>query len=82
MPEPLTKAGIAFSRVSDHTVYSVSSLNEPDSQKRKSYNDLAAALPHPAACEEVDIRIRNIVTTPDFHPVKPVSPAFPWAASR
>lgn len=72
MQEPLTKAGIASLRVSDYTVHSVSAFNETESQKRKSYRDLAEALPDAAACDEVSASIRSIVTTPDFHPGKPV----------
>ena len=72
MSEPLVKAGIAPVRVTDYVVQSVSAIGEPDSQKRKSYADLAAALPDQAACAEVGMSFKNIVTTPDFHPGKPV----------
>ena len=64
MPEPLITAGIASVRVSDYTVRSLYAVNEPDSQKRKSYADLTASLPDQAACDEVGMSFRNIVTTP------------------
>jgi len=72
MQEPLMKAGIASLRISDHTVHSVSAFNETESQKRKAYRDLEEALPDAEACDEVGATIRSIVTTPDFHPGKPV----------
>jgi tRNA-splicing ligase RtcB len=72
MTAPLEKAGIVHSRVSGHSVTSVSAIGEPDSQKRRAYTDLVAALPDESACRDAGVYLKAIATTPDFHPGKPV----------
>lgn len=68
----LEKAGIERVCVSDHHVHSVSAFGEPDAQKRKSYADLAAAVPCAEACQVLAVSVEALATTPDFHPGKPV----------
>jgi tRNA-splicing ligase RtcB len=57
---------------SGHLVRSVVAFDEPEHHHLRALNDLAAALPDPESFSEAEALLRNVVTTPDFHPGKPV----------
>lgn len=58
--------------VSGHTVRSVIAIDEPEHHRARALDDLASALPSPEALAACDAVAGRIVTTPDFHPGKPV----------
>lgn len=64
--------GSVRASVSGHAVDSVVAANEPLSQRRRALADLAEALPSPEAFRREGAEVRALVTTPDFHPGKPV----------
>jgi tRNA-splicing ligase RtcB len=57
---------------SGHSVRSVVAIDEPEHHHLRALNDLSAALPDPDSFSETGALLRNVVTTPDFHPGKPV----------
>ncbi|MBZ7924433.1 RtcB family protein [Ensifer adhaerens] len=58
--------------VSGHAIRSVVAIDEPEHQRARALGDLATALPSPEALAARDAVAGRIVTTPDFHPGKPV----------
>ncbi|OCP18272.1 MULTISPECIES: RtcB family protein [unclassified Ensifer] len=58
--------------VSGHAIRSVVAIDEPEHQRARALGDLASALPSPEALAIHDAVAGRIVTTPDFHPGKPV----------
>ncbi|NTF17653.1 RtcB family protein [Agrobacterium rubi] len=57
---------------SGHSVRSVVAHDEPEHHHLRALQDLASALPTPEAFEAAGAELRQVVTTPDFHPGKPV----------
>jgi Uncharacterized conserved protein len=57
---------------SGHSVRSVVAHGEPEHHHARALRDLASALPAPEAFDAVGAELRKVVTTPDFHPGKPV----------
>ena len=57
---------------SGHLVRSVVARDEPEHHHLRALQDLSSALPTPAAFEAAGAKLREVVTTPDFHPGKPV----------
>lgn len=58
--------------VAGHHVLSVVSRDENPAQRKRALADLEVALPSPASVASVDGRVAAVVTTPDFHPGRPV----------
>lgn len=58
--------------VSGHAIRSVVAIDEPEHQRARALGDLASALPSPEALASHGAVAGRIVTTPDFHPGKPV----------
>ena len=58
--------------VSGHAIRSVVAIDEPEHQRARALNDLTSALPSPEALASHGVVAGRIVTTPDFHPGKPV----------
>ncbi|WDZ80159.1 RtcB family protein (plasmid) [Ensifer adhaerens] len=58
--------------VSGHAIRSVVAIDEPEHHRARALDDLASALPSPEALAARDAVAGRIVTTPDFHPGKPV----------
>jgi tRNA-splicing ligase RtcB len=63
---------IAVDCVCGRAVRSVVATNEPERHRARALADLAAALPPLDRFDRLDCRIERVVTTPDFHPGKPV----------
>ena len=63
---------IRLATVAGHLVRSVVSNDEPERHRARALEDLDAALPTRADLEAAGSRMLGIVTTPDFHPGKPV----------
>jgi len=57
---------------SGHAVRSVVAHDEPEHHHLRALQDLSSALPTAEAFAEAGARLCNAVTTPDFHPGKPV----------
>jgi tRNA-splicing ligase RtcB len=55
-----------------HDVVSVPCRDERPAQRARALADLEAALPSPASIEAAGGRVTGVVTTPDFHPGRPV----------
>jgi len=55
-----------------HIVTSVIAADEPQQHYQRAIADLSAALPSPQAFDARGSRLVHLVTTPDFHPGKPV----------
>ncbi|PDT02292.1 RNA-splicing ligase RtcB [Rhizobium chutanense] len=60
------------SDIAGHVIRSVVARDEPEQSFTHSLTDLARALPTPEAMAEKNALLRAVVTTPDFHPGKPV----------
>jgi tRNA-splicing ligase RtcB len=57
---------------SGHSVRSVVAHDEPEHHHLRALQDLSSALPTPEAFDAAGATLREVVTTPDFHPGKPV----------
>ncbi|MBB3571601.1 RtcB family protein [Rhizobium sp. BK491] len=60
------------SNIAGHVIRSVVAHDEPERSFSQSLADLASALPTPGALAKRNASLRTAVTTPDFHPGKPV----------
>src|ERR1044072_4101056 len=60
------------SNIAGHVIRSVVAHDEPEPSFLHSLADLARALPSPEALTQKRASLRAVVTTPDFHPGKPV----------
>ncbi|RDL47069.1 RNA-splicing ligase RtcB [Ensifer sp. M14] len=58
--------------VSGHAIRSVVAIDEPEHQRARALGDLTSALPSPEALAIHGAVAGRIITTPDFHPGKPV----------
>jgi tRNA-splicing ligase RtcB len=68
----LPQDSIRRNSASGHSVRSVVARDEPEHHHLRALQDLSSALPTPDAFEAAGARLREVVTTPDFHPGKPV----------
>lgn len=55
-----------------HGLLSLIARGEPEHHRNKALADLAAALPTPEAFKGAHAAVDRLVTTPDFHPGKPI----------
>jgi len=60
------------SSVAGHAIRSVVARDEPEQSFARSLLDLSTALPSPEGFAQKSASLRAVVTTPDFHPGKPV----------
>lgn len=60
------------SNIAGHGIRSVVARDEPEQNFARSLSDLATALPTPEEFTQKCASLRSVVTTPDFHPGKPV----------
>ncbi len=63
---------VRSSFASGHSVRSVVARDEPEQHHLRALQDLSSALPAPEAFSDAGATLRAVVTTPDFHPGKPV----------
>jgi tRNA-splicing ligase RtcB len=68
----IDKTPIQIGNAAGHEIRSVVAHGEPERQRSRALADLEAALPSPEALAARGASIRAVVTTPDFHPGKPV----------
>ena len=63
---------VRSSFASGHSIRSVVARDEPEQHHLRALQDLSSALPAPEAFTDAGATLRAVVTTPDFHPGKPV----------
>lgn len=63
---------IRLGTASGHSIRSVVANDEPEKHRLRALRDLSAALPTAAAFDASGVVLREVATTPDFHPGKPV----------
>jgi tRNA-splicing ligase RtcB len=66
------KPHVRVGTAAGHTVRSVVAHDEPERQRVRALADLESALPSAAHLALEGAGLRSVVTTPDFHPGKPV----------
>jgi tRNA-splicing ligase RtcB (3'-phosphate/5'-hydroxy nucleic acid ligase) len=67
-----TNPNVRHATVAGHQVRSVVSHDEAERHYARALADLGEALPYPEQFEAVGANLTCVVTTPDFHPGKPV----------
>lgn len=68
----ITNPVVRSNNASGHQVRSVVANDEPEHHHARALSDLSSALPVKEAFEEQSSSLERVITTPDFHPGKPV----------